>query len=169
MNTKIILVFVLPALAIAFCRADVSAQMKKPKKIVKQKIQIIETPVKYTADAEMFAELRDKISILESKQDWATFNRQRPIVNADRTRSAYIAAFEIDGAAENLRDVIVVRDARTDKFYEIRGLDFPRPFENLAWQSNDVLIFDQWLNPNRGGRYAVDFRLGKLVAFGTLE
>jgi len=169
MNTKIILVFVLPALAIAFCRADVSAQMKKPKKIVKQKIQTSETPGKYTVDAEMFAELRDKISIVESKQDWAKFNRQRPVVNADRTRSAYIAAFKIEGDAENLRDVIVVRDARADKFYEIRGLDFPRPFENLVWQSNDVLVFDQRLSPRRGGRYAVNLQTGKLVGFGFVE
>lgn len=128
-----------------------------------------QTKPKYTADKEMLKELQTTITVVESKQDWAKFNRQSPAVNPNKTRSAYVASFAIDGDAENLRDVIVVHDTRTDKFYEIRGLGFPRPLENLVWQSNDVLVFDQWINPNRGGRYAVNIKTKKLTAFGFIE
>ena len=128
-----------------------------------------DTKIKYTPDAEMLKELQKTISVVESKKDWAKFNRQRPIINKNRTRSAYIAGFEINDDTKNLRDVIVVQDAETDKLHEIRGLEFPRPLENLVWQSNDVLVFDQWLNPNRGGRYAVNLKTKKLVGFGFIE
>ena len=124
---------------------------------------------KYTPDAATLKEMQKTISIVESKKDWAQFNRQSPTINPNKTRSAYIASFAIAGDAENLMDVIVVHDKPTDKFYEIRGLDFPRPFENLTWKSNDVLVFDQWINPNRGGRYAVNIKTKKLTAFGFIE
>ncbi len=91
-------------------------------------------------------------------------------MNPNRTRSAsYIAGFAIDGDAENLRDVIVVSDAATGKTFEICGLEFPRPLENIKRQTDDALVFDQWMNPNFGGRYAGSFNTGKLVAYGIIE
>ncbi|MET0753574.1 MAG: hypothetical protein ABWZ66_09380 [Pyrinomonadaceae bacterium] len=95
--------------------------------------------------------------------------RQRPIINANKIREAYIVEFSIDDDDENLRDVIAVRDTRAEKFYEIQGIDSPRPIENVKWQSNEVIVFDQWMNPTRSGRYAVNLRTKKLVGFGFLK
>jgi hypothetical protein len=128
-----------------------------------------QTKTKYTPDAEMLKELQKDISVVESKQDWAEMNRQSPVINSNKTRTAYIAAFDIGGDDNNLRDAVVVFEKKSNKFYEIRGLDSPRPIENVKWQSNDVIVFDQWMNPTRGGRYAVNLRTKKLVSFGFLE
>jgi len=154
--------------------AQATAQTRTGKQVpVKERAdpqtQVSDAKIKYTPDAEMLKELRKTISIVESKRDWAKFNRQRPITNKNRTRSAYLAGFKIEDDIDNLLEVIVVSDAGTNKFYEIRGFAFPRPMENLVWQSNEVLVFDQWLNPNRGGRYAVNLKTKKLVAFGFIE
>lgn len=125
----------------------------------------------YEADAEMLRNLQGKVRVVESKQDWTEFNRQSPSVNPARTRTAYTAKFPIEADAENLMDVVVVHDAGDDKFYEIRGIeDFPwRPLSDLKWISNDVLQFEQWVNPNNGGRYRVNLKTGKLVAAGYVR
>lgn len=68
-------------------------------------------------------------------------------------------------------EVVIVHDGKADRFYEIRGLDdFPwRPFSDLKWVSDDVLQFDQWVNPGNGGRYRVDLKSGTVVAAGYVR
>jgi hypothetical protein len=124
---------------------------------------------KYTVDAEMLKELQKIISVVELSEDWTDLNRQSPVINPNKSRTAYVASSPIDGDNENLREMVVINETKSDKFYEIQGLDSPRPIENIKWQSNDVIVFDQWMNPTRGGRYAVNLKTKKLVAFGFLE
>jgi len=144
------------------------AQVKRAKNVktkqTKQANKINGDKIKYEPDADLLKEMQAQITVVESKKDWARFNRQSPIINKNGTRSAYLAQFAIDADKENLIDVIVVRDAAADKFYEIRGFDFPRPFEQLKWISNDTIEFEQWVNPHNGGRYQVNVQTGKLVA-----
>lgn len=125
----------------------------------------------YEADAEMLRDLQTKVRVVESKKDWAKFDRQSPFTNPAKTRSAYIAQFPIEANTENLMDVVVVHDLKRDKFYEIRGFDnFPwRPLSDVKWVSTDVLQFDQWVNPNNGGRYQVNLKTGQIVAAGYVR
>lgn len=148
-----------------------AAQTKRPKVKPKAKPQAGQTSdkVTYSPDAEMLAQMRGQITIVESKKDWATFNRQRPVNNPTGNRTAYVAQFAIEAGGNAVIDVVVVYDKAADKFYEIRGFDFPRPFEDLKWTDNDTLQFDQWVNPTRGGRYRVNVKTGKLVAAGYVE
>jgi hypothetical protein len=107
--------------------------------------------------------------VVESKKDWRQFNRQRPAVSKPGNRSAYIAQFAIEPGGDALLDVIVVYEKSSDRFYEIRGFDFPRPFVELKWTSDDVLQFEQWINPTSGGRYAVNLKTGKIVSAGYVR
>lgn len=125
----------------------------------------------YEPDADLLREMQEKVRVVESKKDWARFDRQAPIVNSGKNRSAYIAQFKMENDADAMLDVIVVHDKGSDKFYEIRGVeDFPwRPFSEIKWISNDVLQFEQWVNPNNGGRYQVNLKTGKVVAAGYVR
>ena len=142
----------------------IAAQTKRPKKNLPAK-QSVEKIV-YESDAELLREIQNKVEIVESKKDWAKLDRQSPFANSSKTRTAYIAQFAIAEDAENLKDVIVVQTAGDKKFYEIHGFDdfSARPFSNIKWISDDVLQFEQWVNPTNGGRYRVNLKTGKAVA-----
>lgn len=149
------------------------AQVKRAKNVkMKQTKQAGKTAgdkIKYAPDADLLKEMQAQISVVESKKDWTQFNRQSPTTNKSGTRAAYIAQFAIDSDKENLIDVIVVHNSASDKFYEIRGFDFPRPFDRLKWIGDDTLEFEQWVNPHNGGRYQVNLKTGKVVAAGYVE
>lgn len=146
------------------------AQTKRPKKKpTAQKVSQANDKIEYAPDADLLKEMQTQITVVESKKDWKQFNRQRPIVNRNGTGSAYIAQFAIEPNSKALIDVIIVHDTASDKFYEIRGFDFPRPFDELKWTSNDVLEFEQWVNPHNGGRYAVNLKTGKVVSAGYVR
>ncbi|MDQ3064457.1 MAG: hypothetical protein M3R14_16570 [Acidobacteriota bacterium] len=141
----------------------------KPAKPTKQAIKQIRDKVRYDADADLLKAMQEQFKIVESKKDWTQLNRQSPATSKNKIRSAYIAQFEIEAGTNAMIDVIVVHDSSTDKFYEICGFDFPRPFDNLIWINDDTLQFDQWINPQRGGRYQVNLKTGKIVAAGYLQ
>ncbi|HEX9961264.1 MAG TPA: hypothetical protein VGB00_10050 [Pyrinomonadaceae bacterium] len=145
------------------------AQTKRPPKPTKQITKQMNDKIKYEPDAGLLREMQAQISVVESKKDWKRFNRQSPAVNKSGGRSAYIAQFAIEPGDEALLDVIVVYEKSSDKFYEIRGFDFPRPFGGLKWTSDDVLQFEQWANPRNGGRYAVNVKTGKVVSAGYVR
>ncbi|MBA2736845.1 MAG: hypothetical protein H0U50_08690 [Pyrinomonadaceae bacterium] len=146
------------------------AQTKRPKKKpTKQMTKQMNDKIEYAPDADLFKEMQAQVTIVESKKDWKQFNRQSPTINKSGSRSAYIAQFGIEEDKEAMIDVIVVYEKSSDKFYEIRGFDFPRPFDELKWTSDDVLEFEQWVNPHNGGRYAINLRTGKIVAAGYLR
>lgn len=144
------------------------AQTKRPqptRQITKQ----MKDGVKYEPDGGLLKEMRSQISVVESKKDWKQFKRQSPTVNKSGSRSAYIAQFAIEPGGEALIDVMIVYEKSSDKFYEIRGFDFPRPFVELKWTSDDVLQFEQWVNPTNGGRYAVNVKTGEIVSAGYVR
>lgn len=146
------------------------AQTERPNKKPKaQKVQQANDNIEYAPDADLLKEMQAQITIVESKKDWKQINRQSPTVNKPGSRSAYVAQFAIEENNEALIDVIVVYEKSSDKFYEIRGFDFPRPFEELKWTSNDILDFEQWVNPHNGGRYAVNVKTGKIVRAGYVR
>lgn len=150
----------------------VSAQTKRPKrKTPAPTAAAIEAKVIYEPDADLLREMREKVRVVKSKKDWAEFDRQSPIVNPAKTRTAYVARFKTKNETDELFDVIVVHDAGDDKFYEIRGIeDFPwRPLSDLKWISADVLQFEQWINLTNGGRYRVNLKAGKIVAAGFVR
>lgn len=146
----------------------VEAQVKKAKN---KSTEMTSDEITYEPDAELLAETRKKVSVAVSKKDWAQFNRQSPATNPKATRSAYVAQFKIKDDAENLMDVIVVYEKSSDKFFEIRGFDdFPwRPFSEIRWINNDILQFEQWVNPHNGGRYRVNLNTGKVVSAGYVR
>jgi hypothetical protein len=86
----------------------------------------------YEPNAELLRELKKKVRVVPSKQEWKEFNRQSPVSNAPRTRTAYTAKFAIQAGGDGMLEVVVVHDGKADRFYEIRGLDdFPwRPFSD---------------------------------------
>ena len=156
-----------------FLVGAVSAQTKRPKKKTPPKPAKVQMndEIIYEPDAEMLSDMRKRVRVVESKKDWARFNRQAPIVNSDNSRSVYIAQFRLENEPEAMLDVIVVADEASGKMYEIRGIeDFPwRPFSDFKWISNDVLQFEQWVNPTSGGRYQVNLKTGKIVAAGYVR
>lgn len=146
------------------------AQTKHPKKKpTKQMTKQTNDKIRYAPDADLLKEMQAQITIVESKKDWKQFNRQSPTINKSGNRSAYIAQFGIEEDEEAMIDVIVVYEKSSDKFYEIRGFDFPRPFDELKWRNDDVLEFEQWVNPHNGGRYVLDFNTGKIVSAGYVR
>lgn len=59
---------------------------------------------------------------------------------------------------------IFVEDLGTSQIREIQGISLPwRPFSDLVWITNDVLVFDQWTQPYYGIHYAVDVNAKKLI------
>ncbi len=156
-----------------FLNGAAAAQTKRPKKKTVPKPAAVQTndQIIYEPDAEMLRDMQSKVRVVESKKDWAQFNRQAPVVNSANTRSAYIAQFKLENDPQAMLDVIVVDDKASGKMYEIRGIeDFPwRPFSDFKWISNDVLQFEQWVNPNNGGRYQVNLKTGKIVAAGYVR
>jgi len=149
-----------------FAEAQTKGPKKKP---TKQMTKQTDDKVQYTPDAGLLKQMQEQISIVVSKKDWTQFNRQSPTVNKSGSRSAYIAQFSIEPGGDALIDVIIVYDKSDDRFYEIRGFDFPRPFDDLKWTDDDTLQFDQWVNPTRGGRYRVNLKTGKVIAAGYLQ
>lgn len=125
----------------------------------------------YEPDAEMLADLKGKVRVVESKKDWAQFVRQSAIDNPDGSRTAYVARFKMKDQPDSLMDVIVVYEKQSKKFYEIRGVeDFAwRLLEGIKWTSADILEFEQWVNPSNGGRYAVNVKIGKIVRAGYVR
>lgn len=128
-----------------------------------------QTKTKYTPDAKTLEELQKTISVAALSEDWTNLNEERSVDSPNKARTAYVASFSIGGDSKNVRGLVVILENKTDKFYEIQGLDSPRPIENVRWQSNDIIVFEQWMNARRGGRYAINVRTKKLVGFGFLE
>lgn len=174
-TVQILFIFVL---TFALGAMTIAAQSKRPKiktsktaKTVKPKIV---DKIVYEPDADLLKETGEKVSVVEANNDWAQFNRQRPINNSSGTWTAYIAQYPLksaDAPENTLFDVIVVHDTKNDKFYKIQGFDdFNwRPFSEIKWTSADVLQFEQWVNPHNGGRYSVNVKTGKLVAAGYVR
>lgn len=150
--------------------ANAAAQTKKTgKKAATKTIGQTTSGVIYEADADLLNQMREQISVVESEQNWEMLDRKTAVNNSAKTMTAYVAQFKIDADGDSMIDVVVVYGKEAGEFYEIRGFDFPRPFENLKWVGSDVLQFDQWVNGSNGGRYRVNLKTGEIVAAGYLR
>ncbi len=60
---------------------------------------------------------------------------------------------------------IYVEAHNTGQTFEIQGLSsLPwRPFSDLVWITDDILVFDRWSQPHYGIHFAVDVKARKLV------
>lgn len=141
------------------------AQAKRPKTpVTGQKVIQPNDSAKYISDPNLLRQMQSLVKIVESKQAWTRFDRQLPIVNKARSRSAYIAEFAGAADGDGAVEVIVVHEKSSGRFYEVRGFElFSRPFDRLMWRNDDELQFDQWITPHNGGRYVVNLRTGKVV------
>lgn len=59
---------------------------------------------------------------------------------------------------------IFIEELKTSKIYELQGLPLEwRPFSDLVWITNDILVFDRWSQPHYGVHYAVNMKERKLI------
>ncbi len=60
---------------------------------------------------------------------------------------------------------ILVERVAHRRFYELRAPLFSpaRPFSAPVWISQDILVFDQWMQPHHGIHYATDVTAGRLL------
>lgn len=84
------------------------------------------------------------------------FKRNETSTNVDSSFEAF--------TADNSQRLLI-EDLVSHQAYEIQGIPLSsRPFTNLVWQTNNVLIFDRWSTPHYGMRYTVDFLKKRLVS-----
>jgi hypothetical protein len=159
-------------LAFSLFLTGAAAQTKRPNK-TKTKQTNVQTSdkISYEPDAALLRGLQEKVEIIESEQDWEELNEQSALINPARTRTAYTAEFKMENEREAMIEVIVIADKTSGEMFEIRGFDdFPwRPFSDFKWITNDILQFEQWVNPSNGGRYRINLKTGKIVAAGFVR
>ena len=82
------------------------------------------------------------------------------VVNPDKT----LRAFTTYVPGVNQSDRIFIEEMQAKKIFEIQGLPLPyRPFSDLVWINNHILVFDRWSQPHYGIHYAVDFSTKTLL------
>lgn len=83
--------------------------------------------------------------------------RRENIINQNKTFQAFSTC---DEAACR----IFYEELNTGQTYEIQGLPLPhRPFSDLIWVTNEILVFDRWSQPHYGIHYAVDVSEQRLL------
>jgi hypothetical protein len=84
--------------------------------------------------------------------------------NLARSRDGRYEAFTSSHPDQSPSFRIYFVERLTGKVYEVRGLPLPhRPFSDLVWINNRVLVFDRWSQPHYGIHYAVNVRRKRLV------
>lgn len=60
---------------------------------------------------------------------------------------------------------VVVEETSTTKTYELQAPSFTptRPFSDFFWESDEVLVFDQWNQPHHGVHYVVNVKTKELL------
>ena len=102
----------------------------------------------------MLKEIERAVSLVEAAPDKDAQIEGR-VKNKNRTFEAFIAD----------KTQIFVRDLKTGKTYEIKGLPLEnRYFSDLVWTNNQTLMFDRWAQPHYGTHYAFNVARKKLTA-----
>ena len=84
----------------------------------------------------------------------AGIKKENPITD----RSRKYDAFTVSGTR------LFVAERRSGKIFEIRGLPLEwRPFSDLIWASDQILMFDRWSQPHYGVHYEVNVKSRRLV------
>jgi len=60
---------------------------------------------------------------------------------------------------------IYLENLKTNEIYQFYAPSFlsSRPFQDLVWLSDHIIIFDQWTQPHHGVHFAINVREGKLI------
>jgi hypothetical protein len=100
----------------------------------------------------MLKEVEPDFSIVET-----TLEKNAVKGNAVRNKNRTFEAFTVEGSR------IFVKDLKTGKIFELKGLPFGwRDFSDLAWANNQILMFDRWVQPHYGNHYAFNVIKKKL-------
>jgi hypothetical protein len=115
-----------------------------------------------------FNDAQDLCQDFQVVETQATANTQLTrdtAVNQSDYLKAYIACLPISGTITTCQDRLFVEDIATQKAHELKATCFLpwRPFSNLAWTTDTILVFEQWANPSFGHRFTVDISNGKML------
>jgi len=104
------------------------------------------------------------VEIIEVSVD-SNLETENIAVNQDGTYRAFTICDPTLCQDENCcQERILIENLQTGHIYEIQGLPLPwRPFSDLVWATNDILVFDRWSQPHYGIHYAVDIRQRELI------
>jgi hypothetical protein len=101
----------------------------------------------------MVAEIATDFSMVET-----TLEKGAVRDNVVKNKSRTFEAFTVDLTQ------IFVKDLKTGKIYEIKGLPAEwRFFADLTWATNQILMFDRWVQPRYATHYAVNVVRKKLL------
>ena len=101
----------------------------------------------------MLEEIAPDFSMVETKLEKDAV-KDNAVTNKNRT----FEAFTVDLTR------IFVKDLKTGKVYEIKGLPAEwRFFADLTWANNQILMFDRWVQPHYATHYAVNVVRKKLL------
>ena len=91
--------------------------------------------------------------------------RENVTENPSRTFQAFtVCDPTLCSSGDCCQERILAEDIKTNRIYEIQGLPLRwRPFSDLVWITDDILIFDRWSNPDYGIHYAVNVREKRLL------
>lgn len=78
--------------------------------------------------------------------------------NHSNTLRATIACIPLPETPEQCQDRLFVERRKTGQVFELKTECFLpwRPISNLRWNTDSILVFDQWANPHFGHHYAVN-------------
>lgn len=97
-----------------------------------------------------------------------TLDRSLTKENLARSRDRRYEAFTSYHPDQSPSFRIYFVERATRKVYEVRCLPLPyRPFSNLSFVNNRMLVFDRWSQPHYGIHYAVNVREKRLVTAGA--
>jgi hypothetical protein len=83
--------------------------------------------------------------------------RENVAVNQEKTFQAF-------SNCDDTACRIFFESLSTGQTYEIQGLPLPhRPFSDVVWVAENILVFDRWSQPHYGIHYAVDVSEQKLL------
>ena len=91
----------------------------------------------------------------------ANFTQKENIVsNGNNTRRAFMACDQ-----NNCQDELFIDDFLIGCTYHLQSAQFMpwRPFSDIVWVTDDIVVFDQWSQPHYGIHYMVDMRSKKLL------
>lgn len=95
-----------------------------------------------------------------------SWKRENVTTNKEKTYTAFTVCHPLPPPdQDSCQEQIYFEEKKTGKVYEVNGLLMPhRPFSDLAWASDDTLLFDRWSQPHYGFHYAVNVKALRLVA-----
>lgn len=110
------------------------------------------------SDASFLDEIKDDVRI-EEVEDQQPPPKGKGFYNTERTMRAFLVIIK-DAGEEQL----FVEDLKTGKVIVIDGLPFPnRPYSDITWVKEGLLVFDRSTNPQSGAHYVADMKSMKLI------